>query len=144
MIARGTRAMRNIGVTYEMTARADTHSKVERLRHSRVAGMCCTEKNKHTESSVTYQVLNSFISFSFLPLTEGKRISGFETLKVQLGFEQPAGFWESAKGFLRGCFACLHCVPQPSCRRITDGMWEMLSAFASILGTDSAVRGKYS
>jgi len=46
MIARGTRAMRNIGVTYEMTARADTHSKVERLKHSRVAGMCCIDKEE--------------------------------------------------------------------------------------------------
>lgn len=53
MIARGTRAMRNMGVTYEITARADTHSKVERLKHSRVAGMCCTEKKKHTGSSIT-------------------------------------------------------------------------------------------
>jgi len=44
MIARGTKAMRNIGVTYEITARADTHSKVERLKHSRVAGICWVHK----------------------------------------------------------------------------------------------------
>lgn len=32
--------MRKTGVTYEMTPRADTHSRVERERHSRVVGMC--------------------------------------------------------------------------------------------------------
>ncbi len=45
-MASGMTTMMKTGVTYEITPRADTHSSVERLKHSRVAGMCW---NRETE-----------------------------------------------------------------------------------------------
>lgn len=133
--------MRNIGVTYEMTARADTHSKVERLKHSRVAGMCCIKKNKHTESSIVYQVLNSIISLSFLPLIQWRQFRGFEALSIQVCFWIDCWVLEGLKGFLWGCFACLHCGPQYSCQRITDRMQQ--TTLVSAPWTGSAVWCKH-
>lgn len=76
MIARGTRAMRNIGVTYEITARADTHSKVERLKHSRVAGICWRDKEAHRFREVNAQhikISTNIISYTGLLITQGKK-----------------------------------------------------------------------